>query len=167
MEAGQRRLGCRRQPERTVNMYERIVVGTDGSKRALQAVQTASRLAELCGVAELHVVAACRTLPPSEVARIQSELPAEFHDLVNPHLDAADRFNEADLLLGPSVSLVSHEMSGDPADSILAVAESVDADLIVLGARGLGTVERFLRGSVSTKVTHHSPCDVLVVEHDE
>lgn len=148
-------------------MYQRIVVGTDGSKRALDAVRTAGRLAELCGNDSLHVVAACRRLAAAEVARIQAELPEEFHDLVSPELDAQDRFNEARTCLAPSMSMVTHEMSGDPADAILAVAESVGADLVVVGARGLGTIERFLRGSVSTKVAQHSPCDVLIVEHDD
>ena len=69
-------------------------------------------------------------------------------------------------MLGTAVTMVSHERNGDPAEAILEVAESVHADLIVVGARGLGLVGRFIRGSVSTKVAHHSSCDVLVVEHD-
>ncbi|MFT4866023.1 MAG: nucleotide-binding universal stress UspA family protein, partial [Ilumatobacter sp.] len=59
-----------------------------------------------------------------------------------------------------------HERTGDPADEILGVAELVNADLIVVGARGLGAIERFIRGSVSTRIAHHSPCDVLIVEHN-
>lgn len=148
-------------------MYERIVVGTDGSKRALDAVRTAGRLAQSCGIDEVHVVAACRVYSPYEIERIQAELPREYHDLVSPDIDARNRFAEAQAVLDPAVSMVTHEMTGDPADAILAVAESNQADLVVVGARGLGTVERFVRGSVSTKVAHHSPCDVLIVEHDD
>ena len=147
-------------------MYEHIVVGTDGSKRALDAVGAAGRLAALCGAAQVHVVAACREFSPQEMAQIRSSLPAEFHDSLSPHLDAKDRLSEADAVLGAGVSMVPHERSGDPAEAILEVAESVDADLIVVGARGLGLIGRFVRGSVSTKVAHHSPCDVLIVEHD-
>ena len=147
-------------------MYECIVVGTDGSKRALDAVRTAGELAELA-TAAVHVVAASRPYSSDEITRIQASLPEEFHDLVSPHLDSQDRLTEAAAMLPASLDVELHEMSGDPADSILAVAESVTADLIVVGARGIGTVERFLRGSVSTKVAHHSPCDVLIVEHDD
>lgn len=146
-------------------MYERILVGTDGSSRALEAVRTAGELAGLTS-ATVHLVAACHPYSTSEMSRIKHDLPEEFHDLVSPQLDAADRLNEASALLPVSLDIVEHEMSGDAADSILAVAESVNADLIVVGARGLGAIERFVRGSVSTKVAHHSPCDVLIVEHD-
>ena len=53
---------------------------------------------------------------------------------------------------------------GDPADEILAAAKAFDAELIVIGARALGTVGRLVLGSVSTKVMHESDCDVLVVK---
>lgn len=148
-------------------MYQCIVVGTDGSSHALDAVRTAGRLAELCGLSEVHVVAACRVFTEPEMARIRADLPKEFQDLISPHLDALDRFNEADAVLRTTVTMVRHERNDDPADSILSVAEAVHADLIVVGARGLGAVGRFVRGSVSTKVAHHSPCDVLIVEHDD
>ena len=46
-------------------------------------------------------------------------------------------------------------------------ADRVDADLIVVGARGLSALRRFVRGSVSTRVAHHSTRDVLIVEHDD
>jgi nucleotide-binding universal stress UspA family protein len=147
-------------------MYERIVVGTDGSKRALDAVGAAGRLAKVCGATQVHVVAACRAFSSQEMARLRATLPAEFHDSISPQLDAKDHLNEADAVLGTAVSMVPHERNGDPAEAILEVAESVNADLIVVGARGLGLVGRFVRGSVSTKVAHHSPCDVLIVEHD-
>lgn len=64
------------------------------------------------------------------------------------------------------IEVDEHEVGGDAALGILDVAEKVGADLIVVGARGRGAVARFVRGSVSTRVAHHSPCDVLVVEHD-
>lgn len=147
------------------NMYERIVVGTDGSTRALDAVRRAGELASIAG-ATVHLVAACRPYSNAEMTRIHQELPEEFHEMVSPRLDAVERLTEASSLLPASTNVVEHEMSGDPADSILAIAESVSADLIVVGARGISAVERFVRGSVSTKVAHHSPCDVLIVEHD-
>jgi len=52
---------------------------------------------------------------------------------------------------------------GRPADEIITAAKQKQADLIVMGAKGLGAVGRFILGSVSTKVAQHSPCSVLVV----
>ena len=52
---------------------------------------------------------------------------------------------------------------GQPAEQILGFADRSKVDLIVMGARGLGTVSRFFLGSVSTKLVHHSPCSVLIV----
>ncbi|HKY71350.1 MAG TPA: universal stress protein [Nitrospira sp.] len=52
---------------------------------------------------------------------------------------------------------------GNPADEILKVADTHEADLIVTGAKGLGAVGRFLLGSVSTRVVQHAGCSVLVV----
>ena len=52
---------------------------------------------------------------------------------------------------------------GDAAEEIVRVAGESGADLVVLGARGLNPLERLVLGSVSTKVLHQAPCDVLVV----
>ena len=52
---------------------------------------------------------------------------------------------------------------GKPAEEIMKAATKQRADLIVMGAKGLGAVARFLLGSVSTRVVQHSSCSVLVV----
>ena len=53
--------------------------------------------------------------------------------------------------------------SGNPAETIMKVASQQHADLIVMGAKGLADIDRFLLGSVSTRVVHHANCAVLVV----
>jgi nucleotide-binding universal stress UspA family protein len=52
---------------------------------------------------------------------------------------------------------------GKPAEEIMEVASKQHADLIVMGAKGLGAIARFLLGSVSTRVVQHANCAVLVV----
>ena len=147
-------------------MYRTIVVGTDGSEPALNAVRKAGELARSAGAASVHVVAACAPISVVELEEIESELPEEFHSLINPHMTAVDRFESArTALLGTGVEVVEHEQNRDPSSAILDTADEVGADLIVVGARGLGALQRFIRGSVSTRVAHHSKCDVLVVEH--
>jgi nucleotide-binding universal stress UspA family protein len=53
--------------------------------------------------------------------------------------------------------------AGDPADAILRVAEEHDADLIIIGSKGMQGAKRFLLGSVPNKVSHHASCNVLIV----
>ena len=50
-----------------------------------------------------------------------------------------------------------------PADAILDVAEEREADLIVVGNKGMTGAKRFLLGSVPNKVSHHAPCSVLII----
>jgi nucleotide-binding universal stress UspA family protein len=52
---------------------------------------------------------------------------------------------------------------GKPAEEIMKIASKHHADLIVMGAKGLGAIARFLLGSVSTRVVQHATCSVLVV----
>lgn len=147
-------------------VFECIVVGTDGSAHSREAVRRAVELARLQPDPELHVVAAIHVLPPCEVARLRDELPEQFHDLVDQDFDGEARVGDAFALAqAAGVEMVKHVSHLPAADAILDVAERIDADLIVVGARGLGPIGRFLRGSVSTKVAHRSPCDVLIVEH--
>lgn len=114
----------------------------------------------MAGGESIHVVTSARVYPEHEIRRIEAELPKEYRDLVSPHIDAIDRFDKARAVLrAMKVDIEEHETDGNPAACILEVAEEV-------GARGLGAVGRFLRGSVSTRLAHHSPCDVLIVEHE-
>jgi nucleotide-binding universal stress UspA family protein len=70
------------------------------------------------------------------------------------------RFEEA----GFSVQTYARE--GDPADTILDIAGEVDAGLIAVGARGHTGLRRFMLGSVSSKLAHHTPTSLLIVRDD-
>jgi nucleotide-binding universal stress UspA family protein len=61
------------------------------------------------------------------------------------------------------VELDTHTREGDPAEVIIEVANEQQADLIVVGSRGLTGIKRFRLGSVSNKVSHHAPCSVMIV----
>ena len=73
-------------------------------------------------------------------------------------------FAARDVLARSGIAATGFAPVGDPADEILAAARAFDAELIVIGARSLGTVGRLVLGSVSTKVMHESDADVLVVK---
>ncbi len=147
-------------------MFETIVVGTDGSPSALAAVRAAGDLARAAGVESVHVVTAVHAYSGADIKDMEAKLPPEFHDVISPHLRADDRITQAEDVLRPfGIRPVGHELDSGAADAILDVARAVDADLVVVGARGLSPIGRFFRGSVSTRVAHHSPCSVLIVEH--
>jgi nucleotide-binding universal stress UspA family protein len=61
------------------------------------------------------------------------------------------------------IAVETHARDGDPAEAILEVAQEQKADLIVVGNRGLTGIERFLLGSVSSKLSHHASCSVMIV----
>ena len=56
-----------------------------------------------------------------------------------------------------------HSQPGDPADVILEVAHEVDADLVVVGNKGMQGTRRLLLGSVPNRVSHHAASNVLIV----
>jgi nucleotide-binding universal stress UspA family protein len=63
---------------------------------------------------------------------------------------------------GP-VNVTTHALQGDPADALLTLCEDLDADLLVIGNRGMRGAKRFLLGSVSNRCAHHAPCSILIV----
>lgn len=144
-------------------LFTRIVVGTDGSDSAREAVRQAANLAQLTG-ASLDVVSAYEPVPSSRSASEGAGAPADIsHEFgpredVNFALDAA-----AGIAKDFDVETKPHPRDGDPADAILQVAEEIDADLIVVGNKGMTGAKRFLLGSVPNKVSHHSPCSVIIV----
>ena len=60
--------------------------------------------------------------------------------------------------------MTTHALGGDPADARAVVCEQVDADLLVIGNRGMHGARRFLLGSVSSRCAHHAGCSVLIVQ---
>lgn len=143
-------------------MFNRIVVGTDGSETAAQAVRQAIELARLSG-GTLSIVSAYSSSGRRAGAE-QSEAPADVQYEVGPREDvilvldaAAAEAKEA------GVEVRTHPVEGDPADAILNVAEEVKADLIVVGNKGMTGARRYLLGSVPNNVSHHAPCSVIIV----
>jgi nucleotide-binding universal stress UspA family protein len=74
---------------------------------------------------------------------------------------------ESRALADRGISVMTHAREGDPAEVIIEVAQEVGADLILVGARGLTGLQRFLLGSVSSKLSHHAPMSVMVVRDQE
>jgi nucleotide-binding universal stress UspA family protein len=144
-------------------MYSRIVVGTDGSETAAEAVRQAIELARLSG-SKLELVSAYEPIPQQRLKEEASEVPGDVAYSVGPREDVNATLETA---AGPArnegVEATTHAREGDPADAILDVAEETKADLIVVGNKGMTGAKRFLLGSVPNKVSHHAPCSVVIV----
>jgi nucleotide-binding universal stress UspA family protein len=139
-------------------MYASIVVGTDGSATAEAALERAFDLAKQTG-ARVHVVSAYE---PAR-ARVTGGAPAsEAHVGSDYKADVALQ-RALDRAGAQGVAVEQHAPRGDAADALLATAKEQGADLIVIGSVGMQGARRML-GSVPNKVSHNSPCDVLIVQ---
>jgi nucleotide-binding universal stress UspA family protein len=140
-----------------------MVVGTDGSDTAKEAVRQAADLAKRIG-AKMHVVSAYEPVPEGRLREERSEVPDDLAWMVNPREDVNATLSEAaEGLREEGITVETHAREGDPADAILDVAEEEDADLIVVGNKGMTGAKRFLLGSVPNKVSHHAPCSVMII----
>jgi len=144
-------------------MFRSIVVGTDGSQTASEAVRQAVELAKEIG-AKIQLVSAYEPVPASRLREEKREAPEDLQWMVNPREEVDNTLSEAaDTVKEAGVDVETFARQGDPADAILDVAEETDADLIVVGNKGMTGAKRFLLGSVPNKVSHHAPCSVLII----
>src|SRR4051812_50108405 len=65
------------------------------------------------------------------------------------------------------VACETHAAHGEPADAIIELAEELEAELIVVGNKGMGGTRRYLLGDIPNKVSHHAPCNVLILRTTE
>jgi len=144
-------------------MFKSIVVGTDGSDTAGQAVRQAVDLARAVG-AKIELVSAYEPVPAQRLREERREAPEDLQWAISPREDV-DKTLEAAAAVAreAGVQVDVYPRQGDPADAILDVAEEREADLIVVGNKGMTGARRFLLGSVPNKVSHHAPCSVLII----
>ena len=120
-------------------MYQRILVGTDGSPTAATAVDRAVEVAEATG-AELTILC----VGDGERARSVVDAEAVRHG-------------------GSGAHIATRTASGDPASALIDVAAQEGYDLLIVGNKGMTGASRFLLGSVPNKVSHHATVSLLIV----
>jgi nucleotide-binding universal stress UspA family protein len=145
-------------------MFQAIVVGTDGSKTAREAVRQAADLAKLLG-AHVHLVCAYEPSPSVALRESAEAIPVAVEWALGPPREAVDATlaQAAEAFDAAGVPVEVYARRGDAADAILDVAEERSADLIIVGNRGTTGTSRFLLGSVPNKISHHAPCAVLII----
>ena len=144
-------------------MFRSIVVGTDGSETAKQAVSEAVRLAKALS-AQVHVVSAYQPQharvsgAPEGAAKVWQPLPDDEVERILTDAVAGIRL--------AGLEATSHAVRKDPADALLEVADKVGASMIVVGSKGMHGARRLALGNVPNKVSHHARCNVLIVATD-
>jgi nucleotide-binding universal stress UspA family protein len=136
-------------------MFQRILVGTDGSGTAGAAVAHAAELAKIGG-AELIVVSAYKQ--PEDV-------PAPFGETQGYHTAEIGKavLKDVEKRYSGDIKVRTLLREGNPTDALVDAAADEKADVIVVGNRGMTGAKRFVLGSVPNAVSHHAPCHVLIV----
>ena len=139
-----------------------ILLATDGSRDAEVALRAAADISERSGAA-LHVVHVWTdAMPPANPGLVPDDsrcLEEEAAKLL--------RRQAWNARAARGRVAREHLREGEPAEEIVAVAKELNADLVIVGNRGVGRVRRLITGSVSEGVVHRASCPVLVVRGGE
>jgi len=142
-------------------MFKRIVVGTDGSETATEAMRAAAKLAAQSS-AELHIVSGYH---PKSGLRVTGAGSGLEPWMVSSTDEVAGILRDAaDVAKREKIKVKTHHEEGDPAKALIKVAKEVNADLVVVGNRGMKGVKRLVLGSVPNDVAHKAPCAVLILK---
>lgn len=140
-------------------MYQTIVVGTDGSESSFLAVR---RAAGIAAVFEAELVLAS--------AYYGSEVDAQASVRGDSRAVVGDQ--SADEILGEAITVAkeqgankvrAHMREGSPVEALMAIVTEVDADLLVVGNRGINSLTGRLLGSVPADLARQSHCDTMIV----
>lgn len=138
-------------------MYRHILLAYDGSEHAKRAAAKTAALA-----AETKAKVTVVTAYPKSPSHILGAKPVTEEEMEAYWKEKAVEI--ADLFLTRGVSFSKVVQAEEPKSLILDTAEEIEADLIVLGSRGLSNYARLMIGSVSQAIVQHAPCDTLVVK---
>ena|SRR5204862_7609102 len=142
-------------------MIETITVGTDGSETASKAVDFALDLAEKYG-ARVVIASSYRPVSEGRVRQEQREAPDDIQWSINPMEDVEAALRAVEQKARDrGLKTTSEAREGDPADVLCDIAEQHNADLLIVGNRGM---QRRVLGSVPNSVSHKAPCSVLIVK---
>jgi nucleotide-binding universal stress UspA family protein len=142
-------------------LIETIAVGTDGSDTASKAVAFALDLAEKYG-ARVVIASSYRPVSEGRIRQEQRDAPEDIQWSINPMEDVESnlrRVEEDAKARGLKTTTAARE--GDPADVLCEIAEEHNADLLVVGNKGM---QRRVLGSVPNSVSHKAPCSVVIVK---
>lgn len=140
---------------------QHVIVGTDGSDTSMGAVREAAEIAGATG-ATLHIACSAHVAAELAVLTLEPILVPEGFD--------EQAFRGANAAIGKASEVAKqytdkiegHVLQGDAASALIGLVEETNADLLVVGSRGMTGAARFLVGSVANRCAHHAPCSVLI-----
>ncbi|CAN5432690.1 hypothetical protein BH10ACT1_BH10ACT1_22730 [soil metagenome] len=134
---------------------DRIVVGIDGSANSDRAADVAATLADLSGarVLAVHSTGLLEAMPS------EGTTAAERRSELRHHLE----HEWTDVLRHPDIDVRCELREAAPVDGLLAAISEFDADLVIVGCRGVGVVPTQLLGSTSAQLAIVTPCPILIV----
>ncbi|MFC4909446.1 universal stress protein [Actinomadura gamaensis] len=146
-----------------MSAYRTILVGTDGSDSSFRAVDRAAQLAAATG-ATLLLATAYTPMPERERLSAADQLGDLAYKVQGstPADDALRAARERAVAQG-ATDIDQAAVEGDAVDVISRLARDREADLVVVGNRGLNSLAGRLLGSVPANLSHRSPVDVLIV----
>ena len=144
-------------------MYTNIMIAVDGSNESLEEVRQALSLVARGLRAEIALVNVQEPASLLQLATQDSDAIAAAAVEPGEHLMAAG----AALLDAAGAGYSMEVVLGEPSTVLVDMAEQLNADLVILGARGMGAIESVLVGSVSKAVIHRCTRPVLIVREPE
>jgi nucleotide-binding universal stress UspA family protein len=142
-------------------MVNTVAVGTDGSGTADKAVEFAIDLAARYE-AKIVFISAYVPVPASRLARERNDAPDDLQWTINPAEDVDAVLRDCEQRAEEhGLRWASEAREGDPAKTLVDLAASNEADILVIGNKGM---QRKVLGSVPNSVSHHAPCSVVIVK---
>ncbi|MGU3431397.1 universal stress protein [Actinomycetes bacterium M1A6_2h] len=146
-----------------MSAYRTVVVGTDGSDSSLRAVEKAAALSGDAG-ATLYIACAYYPDDSKSTSSDADALGADAYQITGsaPTREILRNAKERAVAAG-ATSIEEKSVVGNPVDSLLQLVKDVQADLLVIGNRGLNSLTGRLLGSVPSDAARKAQCDVLIV----
>jgi nucleotide-binding universal stress UspA family protein len=141
-------------------MLKRILTAFDGSPKSYDAFNICLEMSERCPAMALEIFVLSVAQPPEltdivGMDAIIGKAKQHYEELFKGLREKARERN---------IRIKTEVVVGDPAGQIVTYATKKNCDMVILGHRGKSTIERWLLGSVSTRVATHSPCTVVIVK---
>lgn len=140
-------------------MFQHIILAADGSVHSLNAAEKAVNIATLTEDSTITLLHVVDDLPTAADVADEQLRPRDIPDHRKQRLLPVE-----EILLSAGVQFETKHIFGDPGTAIVKETEQLKPDLLIIGSRGLNSVQQMVLGSVSHKVAKRASCPVMIVK---